>query len=117
MVVLKRVAEIVALVALVVVVAMMLSTCGSKPAAGDPCERSDLWHEITLNSGEVLTCAPEWGTTDRQRWTLVGYNDTSGRLVWAGWAAAVVGGAALTVGVVGILIARYGRRRRMRRSE
>lgn len=117
MVVLKRVAKGLLLAALAFAVLLLLSTCRSEPVAGDQCGRADLWNRITLDNGDVLECQPQWGSADRQMWTLVGHIEPSGSLVWFGVLAAAVGASLLAVGLVGIFTARRGQRRVVRRLE
>lgn len=99
-------------VLLVAVVTTVLAACGV-PAAGDPCSQATLWHTTTLDSGDVLECRPVGGQEGPPVWTLVGHDETSGSLVGLGWLAAIVGATALTVGGVGILYSRSGRRRQV----
>lgn len=105
-----------AAVAAAAFVAMLLPACGGEVAAGEPCAYVDLWRTTTLDSGDVLECQPA-GSSDRQVWTLVGHNTSTGSLVEVGWLFAVVGATALTIGGVGIVTARFGHRRPFRRLE
>lgn len=100
---------------LVVAIGLVVSTCGGEPAPGAPCARGELGRTVTLDGGDVLECRPAPG--GRLVWELVGHNAQAGSLVWAGWVLSAVGVTVLAVGLVGIVVARYGRRRPVRRLE